>query len=123
MIRKNPRHALKVAQLRLDAAVTITITGKAGSGKSTAADIIAKALAEAGLESTVIEADDSIITKQTNPHLTSSYDKRLYLTIVEDNNEAYKQSETDKEVIDDEGYIAETPPATELLIASLRVFR
>ena len=34
MKRQSPLKALRVAQMRVDAAVTITITGKAGSGKN-----------------------------------------------------------------------------------------
>ena len=90
MKRQSPLKALQVAQLRCDAAVTITITGKAGSGKSTAAEIISKALAAFGHKAICIEADDTVIgTKQHD----EGKDDRLYLVAVEDSKIAFKPDE------------------------------
>ena len=88
MKRQSPHLALKVAQLRVDAAVTITITGKAGSGKSTAAEIIAKSLAENGYNTAVIESNDRIAYEEYRAR--QGRDDRLFLTVVEDSNVAYK---------------------------------
>lgn len=95
MNRQSPLKALRVAQLRCDAAVTITITGKAGSGKSTAAEIIAQALGNRGYTASVIESDDSICHASPNKGQQSVKDRddRLYLVVVEDSNAAYEPKE------------------------------
>lgn len=98
MKRQSPHLALKVAQLRCEAAVTITITGKAGSGKSTAAAIIMEALALNGMKAMCIEANDDI--HSVNTRNRTDKDDRLYLTIVEDSKVAYTQEKpeaTEKE--------------------------
>lgn len=95
MKRQSPFKALQVAQLRCDAAVTITITGKAGSGKSTAAEIIAQALGNRGYTASVIESDDSIYHSSPNKGQQSVKDRddRLYLVAVEDSKIGYAPKE------------------------------
>ena len=92
MKRQSPLKALRVAQMRVDAAVTITITGKAGSGKSTAAEIITKALAKHGYNAKCIESDDDIYYSE-NILKRDNQDERLFLTIVEDSKFAYAAPE------------------------------
>lgn len=89
--RKSPQHALKVATLRCDAAVTITITGKYGSGKSTIAEYLTEHLAMGGFNAVQLESDDSIYSV---PRLTNKgNDDRLVLVQVEDPSLSFDRPE------------------------------
>lgn len=130
MKRQSPLKALQVAQLRCRAAVTITITGKAGSGKSTAAEIIAQALGNRGYTASVIESDDSIYHSSPNKGQQSVKDRddRLYLVAVEDSKIGYEpKTETQKDEEDTrcddcaggcDGCGYEIPPLLKALLAT-----
>ncbi len=92
MKRQSPLKALRVAQMRCRAAVTITITGKAGSGKSTIAEYLTSELAEAGFNVGLMESDDSVHTPKIRAG-RDGLDDRFVLVAVEDSNAAYKPKE------------------------------
>jgi hypothetical protein len=90
--RQSPLQALKVAQMRCRAAVTITITGKAKSGKTTIAEYLTSELAEAGFNVALLESDDSVYTPIPRAG-RDGLDNRFVLVAVEDSNVGYKPAE------------------------------